>query len=180
MATTKKTPVRRKKAATKASATQTSAKTKAQLKVDELLEGIGTIPKKEDVVTTDKLESVTKEKEEGWIENQLEALTNKIELLEETNEKLIAENQILREKGAVTGGNVSMSNNDFKKGIEQIFFELDDVFTGAKFGTPFHEAKLKPLLNKIVNTFPFLVDSLKRRKEFMVKNQQQGFGQIRR
>jgi hypothetical protein len=137
-------------------------------KVDELLEGIE-LTKKDKEVVSDRLETATKEKQSEWMENQMTALTSKIELLEETNAKLLAENQTLRKKGVVTGGNVSMSNDELKKGIEKIFFELDDVFTGAKFGTPFHEAKLKPLLDKIVNAFPFLVDSLRRRKEFMMK-----------
>jgi transglutaminase/protease-like cytokinesis protein 3 len=82
MATTKK-PIRRKKTTTKK--TTTLDKTEAQKKVDELLEGIE-LTKKDKEVVSDRLETATKEKQSEWMENQMTALTSKIELLEEVHQ----------------------------------------------------------------------------------------------
>ena len=150
----KKTPVRRVKKDTPAE--PLSKAELAKKKVEELLEGVK-LTKEDKTVVVDRLEAATKDNSVEWLENQIAGLT-------EQNEKLQADYAKLLNDYKLKGGAPVGEAADLKRGIEKIFFELDEVYTGAKFGKPFEEAKIRPLLNKFMSTFPFLGESLKRKK----------------
>lgn len=171
MAAAKKTPVRRKKATAKTPkvVVPLTKEELAKQKVDELLQGV-TLTKEDKEVVVDRLEEATKGKNVEWLEKQVAGLTEQNKKLQEDYTKLF--NDFKAKGGAPTGEAATL-----KKGIEIIFFELDAVYTGTKFGKPYEEAKIRPLLNKLMQLFPFLNESLKKKKTMPHQPQQMPQGQ---
>ena len=163
MATTKNVPVRRKKTTSPVDNKVTLTKAQiAEQKVDELLEGVTKSKENKPEIHIDLLAEAVKDKEAGWAEKQIAGLTEQNQKLSEDYAKLL--HQVQQNGGVVTNTEESM-----KRGVEQIFFELDGVLTGTKFGKPYEEAKIRPLLNKMMQLFPFLAVSLKKKKTITQK-----------
>jgi len=158
MATMNKKPVRRQKttAETPVVNVPLTKEELAKKKVEELLQGV-TLTKEDKEVVVDRLEEATKGKNVEWLEGQVAGLTEQNKKLQEDYSKLLNEFKL---KGGAPTGDIAI----MQKNIETIFFELDAVYTGSKFGKPYEEAKIRPLLNKLMQLFPFLSESLKRKK----------------
>jgi len=138
----------------------------AKSKVDELLKDIP-IKKKEEV-KVDKLEQISKEKGNDWLKEQVYVLTQQVETLEKENERLKGDyNKLFDQTQRKTVGTEvvsTQSEDELRNGITKIFLDLDGALTGIKFnGVSYPEAKIKPLLNKMMITFPFLQEILKQR-----------------
>jgi hypothetical protein len=131
---------------------------RAKEKVNKLLEDM---PIEGDtVVKKDKLQDSKEKKSVEWLEEQ-------ISLLADQNSKLESENIRLKDdyRKLFDQYQSSPSSNidQMKHGIEEIFFELDSTLRGLKYGTPYEQANIRPLLNKFMAKFPFLQNSLKAR-----------------
>ena len=131
---------------------------RAKEKVSKLLEDM---PVESVVVKTDKLQDSKEKKTVEWMEEQIQMLTDQNAKLEAQNDQLKNDYNKLFDQYQ---SSPSADSDHLKRGIEEIFFELDATLRGLRYGgVAYEEAKIRPLLNNFMAKFPFLQNVLKAR-----------------
>lgn len=133
-------------------------KSRAKQRVDEILEGVPLGKKTE--LAIDKLDEVKETNNLNWLKDQISDLSKTNEALEKELEnsknnytKLFTEYSRLKENS-----NTPMSDGDIQRRVQIIFNDLNDNFLGHnKQRVAYKDAKLKPLLEKFLKHFPFLM-----------------------
>lgn len=141
----------------------------AKRKVNDLLKGTGLEEPEEtqpDVATAEMVSPVADEdKASRWLEQQLNALNQQVEEMENRILQLTQENNALKANGGVNALSKFDTGESEKQKVIELYKHFENVYTGRnKYNTPFKQVAFSNpqyrngVLDMFLQTFPYLHD----------------------